>query len=67
MQIDKLRAILLMEADFNANNKEIIGVRMMDNVRTKGLMMEEIFSEIGKTAEDGGLAKILFYVIARQC
>ena len=29
----KLRAILLMEADFNHSNKEIFGSRMLDNVR----------------------------------
>jgi hypothetical protein len=56
-----------MEADFNANNKEIVGTRMMDQIRSHGLMQEEIFSEVGKTAEDGGLAKVLFYDIVRQC
>ena len=40
--VSKLRAILLMEADFNANNKELIGSRMMANIRSHGLMMEEI-------------------------
>jgi hypothetical protein len=29
--VSKLRAILLMEADFNAMNKEVYGVWMMDN------------------------------------
>eukprot|EP00956_Cyclotella_meneghiniana_P010984 scaffold15408_cov41-Cyclotella_meneghiniana.AAC.2 len=58
-----------MEADYNANNMEVFGVNMMDmdNIRWHGLMMEEIFSEVGKTAEDGGLAKILAYDIVRQC
>ena len=51
--IEKLRSIILMEADYNANNKEIFGVNMIDNIRRHGLMMEEIFSEVGKTAEDG--------------
>ena len=64
--VEKLRSIILMEADFNANNKEIFGVNMA-NIRKHELMMEEIFSEIGKTAEDEGLAKILFYDIVRQC
>ena len=64
--IEKLRSIILIEADFNANNKEVFGVNMMENVRRRGLMMEEIFSEVGKTAEDGGLAKVLFYDIVRQ-
>jgi hypothetical protein len=30
--VTKLRAILLMEADFNATNKIVYGVRMMDNL-----------------------------------
>ena len=29
--VSKLRAILLMEADFNAMNKEVYDVRMLDN------------------------------------
>jgi hypothetical protein len=36
--ITKLRAILLMEADFNAMNKIIFGERMMDNVRKYKLL-----------------------------
>jgi hypothetical protein len=43
--INKLRAILLMEADFNASNKIIFGERMMDNARKYKLMPEEIYSE----------------------
>ena len=62
----KLRAILLMEADFNFSNKMIYGVRMMNNVRKHGWMPEEIYSEKGKTADDGSLAKVLFYDIVRQ-
>jgi len=31
--ITKLRSILLMEANFNATNKIIYGVRMLNNVR----------------------------------
>jgi hypothetical protein len=40
--VSKLRAILLMEADFNAMNKEVYGVRMMDNARRYKLIPEEI-------------------------
>jgi hypothetical protein len=50
--ISKLRAILLMEADFNFSNKLVYGVRMMDNVRKHGMMPEEIYSEKGRTADD---------------
>jgi hypothetical protein len=64
--VSKLRAILLMEADFNFSNKMIYGVRMMNNVRKFGWMPEEIYSEKGKTADDGSLAKVLFYDIVRQ-
>ncbi len=64
--VSKLWAILLMEADFNAMNKEVYGVRMLDNVRRYKLIPEEIFSEKNRTADDGGLAKRLFYDIARQ-
>ena len=55
-----------MEADFNFSNKMIYGVRMMNNVRKFGWMPEEIYSEKGKTADDGSLAKVLFYDIVRQ-
>ncbi len=36
--ITKLRSILLMEADFNATNKAIYGVRMLANVWKYKLM-----------------------------
>jgi hypothetical protein len=40
--VTKLRAILLMEADFNAINKIIYGSRMMEKARESNLMPEEI-------------------------
>ena len=55
-----------MEADFNSVNKIIYGNRMMNNVRKYGYMPEEIYSEKGKMADDGSLAKVLFYDLARQ-
>eukprot|EP00956_Cyclotella_meneghiniana_P000972 scaffold1144_cov22-Cyclotella_meneghiniana.AAC.6 len=64
--INKLRAILLMEADFNAANKIIYGERMLDQARKYKLMPEEIISERGKMPDDGGMSKILFYDIVRQ-
>jgi hypothetical protein len=64
--VSKLRAILLMEADFNAMNKEVYGVRMLDTARRYKLMPEEIFSKKNRTADNGGLAKTLFYNIAWQ-
>ena len=64
--VTKLRAILLMEADFNANNKIVFGDRMMAVLRRYGLMENEVFSEKGRTAEEGALSKLLFYDIVRQ-
>ncbi len=64
--VNNLRAILLMEADFNFSNKVVYGVRIMDNVCKFGYMPEEIYSEKGKMADDGSLAKVLFYEIVRQ-
>jgi hypothetical protein len=48
--VSKLRAILLMEADFNAMNKAVYGVRMLDNARQYKLIPEEIFSKQNCTA-----------------
>jgi hypothetical protein len=64
--VTKLRAILLMEGDFNAANKMIYSVRMMKNVRDHNLMPEEIFSKCNRMADDGTLCKTLFYDIIRQ-
>jgi hypothetical protein len=64
--VTKLRAILLMEADFNATNKIIYGNRMMEKAREYNLMPEEIFSERNRMADDGTLSKTLFYDLARQ-
>ena len=64
--VTKLRAILLMEADFNATNKIVYGNRMMKNARKYNLMPEETFSEKNRRADDGTLCKTLFYDITRQ-
>ncbi len=64
--VSKLRSILLMEADFNAMNKEVYGVRMLNTARKYKLVPEEIFSKKNPMADDGGLAKTLFYDIAWQ-
>jgi hypothetical protein len=53
--ISKLRSILVMEADFNAVNKRIHGVKMMENVRRYRLLPEEIYNERNKLADDGTL------------
>ena len=64
--VTKLRAILLMEADFNCHNKLIFGSRMMALGREYGLVPDEIFSAKGKTAEDAILLQTLVYDYARQ-
>jgi hypothetical protein len=64
--VSKLRAILLMEADFNAMNKEVYGVRMLDKAQKHKLIPEEIFSKKNRTANDRGFTKLLFYNILHQ-
>ncbi len=61
--VSKLCTILLMEADFHAMNKEVYGVRMLDKARKYKLIPEEIFSKKNRTANNGDLAKTLFYDI----
>jgi hypothetical protein len=56
----KLRAILLMEGDFNAANKIVYGKRMLDNARKYRSMPEEIFSEKNRMADNGTLCKTIF-------
>ncbi len=61
--ITKLCSILLMEADFNATNKVIYGIRMLYNMRKYKLMPEEIYSERNCFADDGTLSKVLFMTL----
>jgi hypothetical protein len=64
--ITKLQSVLLMEADFNATNKTIYGIRMLAHVRKYKLMPEKVYSERNRLADDGTLSKVLFYDIVRQ-
>jgi hypothetical protein len=64
--VSKLGVILLMEADLNVMNKEVYGVRMLDEATKYKLIPEEIYSKKNCMADDGGLAKTLFYDIVRQ-
>ena len=64
--ITKLRSILLMEGDFNASNKLVFGIGMLEQARKYKMMPEEVFSERNRLAEDGTLSKNLFYDIVRQ-
>ena len=64
--VNKLRAILLMEADFNFHNKLLFGKRMMATARAHGLVPPEQYSEKESTTEDGTFDKILQSDISRQ-
>ena len=64
--VTNLQAILLMEGDFNATNKIVYGVRMMNNARKHHLVPEEIFSKKNRMANDRTLCKTLFYDIFCQ-
>ena len=64
--ITKMRAILLMEADFNFHNKLIFGKRMLDLARDHDMVPEEIYNDKGRTSEDGLLQQVLVYDLARQ-
>ena len=64
--VNKLRAILLMEADFNMHNKTIFGKRMLDSARAGGMIPDEHFSDKGKTAEDGKFSNVLVCDLSRQ-
>jgi hypothetical protein len=64
--ITKLRSILLLEGDFNASNKLIFGIGMLEQVRKYKMMPDKVFCERNRLAKDGTLSKNLFYDIVRQ-
>ena len=64
--VNKLRAILLMEVDFNMHNKIIFGSRMMEQARTEGVIPAEHYSKKGPTTKDGKFSGILLADISRQ-
>ena len=66
MLVTKLRAILLMEGDFNAMNKIVYGSRMIQTAPGHHLIPEEIFSKKNRMADNRTLCKTLFYDINRQ-
>ena len=55
-----MRAICLMEADFNWLNKLVISKRMMDQAYDSGNVPLEQFARIGTQAAHGVLCKVLF-------
>ncbi len=64
--VTKLRAILPMEADFNASNKIIRGIRMMEQACKYRMMPDEIYSEKNWMADNGTFTKTLFFDTACQ-
>ena len=64
--VTKLRAIILMEADFNCHNRTIFKDRMMKLARDNRLVREEIYNKKGNTPEDAMLHQVLTYDITQQ-
>jgi hypothetical protein len=64
--VTKLRAIILMEANFNASNKIIYGIRMMGQADKYCMIPDEIYSKKNQMADNGTLTKTLFFNTARQ-
>ena len=64
--VNKLRAILLMEADFNMHNKIIFGKQMLDSARAGGMIPDEHFGDKVKTAEDRKFSNVLVCDLSRQ-
>ena len=58
--LDKMRAICLMEADFNWLNKLIFAKRMMDQAYDAGNIPQEQFARRGTQAAHGVVCKVLF-------
>ena len=64
--VDKLRAILLLEADFNGANKTFFGKRMIDRLEGSNQLPDELFPRRETEAIKVALNRILLSDIARQ-
>jgi hypothetical protein len=58
--LEKMRAICLLEADFNWLNKLIFAKRMMDQAYDNGMVPVKQFARRGTQASSGVLCKVLF-------
>ena len=66
IRVNKLRAILLMEADFNFANKLILGSRMIKNGHAAGLIPTEQYGGLhNKCSAEVGLNRRLFLDLLR--
>ena len=60
--MDKLRAILLMEADFNFGNRLIFGNKMVESLEAKGVLPHDSFgSRNNLSAIEVTLCRALFF------
>jgi hypothetical protein len=64
--VNKLRAILLMESEYNFQNKWAFGYKAMNELYESGYIPEEQFSQRQSTAEDGKMDYRLTCDISRQ-
>ena len=60
INIDKLRAICLFEADLNWVLKVIFAKRMMGNARANKLVSPELFVTAGQNAPNATMAKVMY-------
>jgi hypothetical protein len=64
--VTKLRAILLMEADFNTSNKIIYGVRMVSKIQGHDLLPEKYLPKRIEWQMTKYSQKTLFYDVTQQ-
>ncbi len=66
MLVNKLRAILLMEADFNCMNKWVFGYQAINKMYALGYIPGDQYSQKESTAEDASMDNRLTMDISRQ-
>ena len=64
--VNKLRAILLMEADYNFHNKFVFGYQALNALLESGYVPEDQYSQRKSTAEDAKMDSCLTFDISRQ-
>jgi hypothetical protein len=64
--VNKLRAILLFEADSNMFNSFVFGRRAMEMARQHNLIPQEQYAERQSDGQDGAWLKRLFADLSRQ-
>ncbi len=64
--VNKLRAILLMEADYNFFNKWVFGYKALDLLYNQGYIPQDQFSQRESTAEDARFDNRITMDISRQ-